>query len=96
MADHRLHARGELRRRHWPRFVTFTDFSDPTSVVQVTQGNIDDLFGAGVTIKDVTIEMTDEAVTEKIQNYAPSFNEVKRPISLGAPNNQITYDLLKR
>ena len=68
-----------LLPNQYPTFVTFTDIKDPKTVTLVygtefdpaTQQSIkvnrlEELFGAGVKLRDITIEMTDEDVTHKI------------------------------
>lgn len=65
-----------LPEKNWPTFVTFTDINDPKSVVLVRgwrfdvqeqkQFPVDDFenkFGKGVSLKEITIEVTDEPVT---------------------------------
>lgn len=49
-----------------PMFVIFRDISDPTSVERVDPHNLSSVFGEGVSLKRVTVQMTDEAVTSKI------------------------------
>jgi len=72
-----------LSMQDWPTFVTFTDMTDPKSVTPVlkmerarkngtgdwivTEDRTEELFGEGVKIKDVIIEMTDEPVTWGIE-----------------------------
>lgn len=50
-------------------FVTFKDIKDPKTVTAVDRLNLAATFGAGVTLKDVTIEMTDAPVTREIDKY---------------------------
>lgn len=52
-----------------PTMVTFKDIRDPKSVMAVDRTNLAATFGAGITLKDVTIEMTDEDVTWGIEKY---------------------------
>lgn len=75
-----LEAKGEVPLRALPMMVTFADRSDPTSVQyvygveaygrkmpddwRVKEDNFEKLFGKGVSLRRVTIEMTDEPVTE--------------------------------
>lgn len=74
----------ELPRENWPTFVTFTDPDDPKSVTLVrgykfnpeTQKHVpvrrvEEIFGDGVTIKDITITITDAPVTERVDEYLP-------------------------
>ncbi len=46
-----------------PLLVTFTDINDPASVVRVDPDDLESHFGAGVKLKAVTLEITDEPVT---------------------------------
>lgn len=44
--------------------VTFTDITDPTTVNQVDPTNLAATFGPGVSLKRITLQITDEPVTE--------------------------------
>jgi hypothetical protein len=48
----------------YPMLVTFADLTDPKSVRQVLPDELAKHFGAGVTLKSITLEITDEPVTE--------------------------------
>lgn len=48
----------------YPMMVTFKDFADPASVKLVDPANLAASFGPGVRLKAVTLEVTDEAVTD--------------------------------
>jgi len=74
---------------YWPKFVTFTDMDDPKSVTLVrgyefnpaTQkqdlvDNFAELFGAGVRVKTVTLEITDEPVTWGMEKYLGKLHAV--------------------
>ncbi len=50
--------------KHYPLLVTFMDITDPTTVQQVYPDNLAATFGAGVSLKRITLEITDEPVTE--------------------------------
>ncbi len=54
---------------HIPILVTFKNIKDPKTVTQVDANNLAATFGVGVTLKDITIEMTDEDVTWRIDRY---------------------------
>lgn len=69
--------RAPLPLENYPEFVTFEDFDDPVSVVQVRPENIEDIFGEGVLIKDVVIEITDAPVTVKVEKYRPSYEDME-------------------
>lgn len=49
---------------HVPMLVTFTDITKPETVRQVDPENLSVVFGEGVRLKAVTLEITEEAVTE--------------------------------
>ena len=49
----------------YPLLVTFGDIADPASVRLVDPANLAASFGPGVRLKSVTLEVTDEAVTEE-------------------------------
>ncbi|MCG8046595.1 MAG: hypothetical protein N0E48_13300 [Candidatus Thiodiazotropha endolucinida] len=71
----------------YPRLVTFTDLKNPKSVKLVYErklyagnagrdktkiDNFEELFGSGVKLKDITLEITDEPVTRGVvENYLP-------------------------
>ncbi|MEO9613403.1 MAG: hypothetical protein ABJG86_09285 [Nitratireductor sp.] len=48
----------------YPPLVTFTDIADPTTVKRVDPDDLAATFGPGVALKRITLEITDEAVTE--------------------------------
>ncbi len=48
----------------YPLLVTFTDTSDPKSVAEMKPMKLADRFGAGYSLKSITLEITDEAVTK--------------------------------
>jgi hypothetical protein len=48
----------------YPMLVTFADIADPASVKLVDPADLAASFGPGVRLKSVTLEVTDEAVTE--------------------------------
>lgn len=79
-----------LKPMDYPMFVMFKDVNDPKSLMrvmnienkssgsqkyQITENHMEELFGKGVKLKDVTIEITDEPVTNVIENDLPEFGE---------------------
>ncbi|WP_156712004.1 twin-arginine translocation signal domain-containing protein [Nitratireductor arenosus] len=54
----------EVAREAYPLLVTFTDIADPTTVKRVDPDDLAATFGPGVALKRITLEITDEAVTE--------------------------------
>lgn len=59
------HLRGvrDVPRDHYPMLVTFGDISDPTTVTRVDPDDLAASFGSGVSLKRITLEITDEPVT---------------------------------
>jgi hypothetical protein len=54
----------ELPREAWPLLVTFDDIGKPETVREVDPEDLAAMFGKGVRLKAVTLEITEEAVTE--------------------------------
>ena len=54
----------DIPRSHYPLLVTFTDITDPKTVQKVEPDNLEMIFGPGVSLKRITLEITDEPVTE--------------------------------
>lgn len=54
-------------RSAYPMMVTFGDETDPTSVARVDPDDLAASFGEGVTLKRITVELTDEPVTVGIE-----------------------------
>ncbi len=55
------------RRSAYPMLVTFGDLSDPTSVALVEPDNLSASFGEGVSLKRITVQLTDDPVTTGIE-----------------------------
>ena len=53
-----------LQPGEYPLLVTFGDIADPASVRRVDPNNLSGVFGPGFTLKSITLEITDEPVTE--------------------------------
>jgi len=66
----------------YPKLVTFEDINDPKSVQGLTKDNIAEFFGDGVSIQEITLEITDEPVTNKVLNFLPYLNSHK-PFAIG-------------
>lgn len=64
-------------QRMLPRLVTFRDLKDPKTVAAVDPGDLAASFGAGVRLKDITLEMTDDPVTQGIAGYLPWLEKVR-------------------
>lgn len=62
-----------LKGKYRPRLVTFADINDPASVQQVDPDNLAASFGSGYSLKNITIEISDEGKTrgkvEQIINW---------------------------
>lgn len=57
----------EVRAADYPLLVTFADPADPTSVQRVDPANLAASFGPGVTLKRITVEVTNDPVTTGIE-----------------------------
>ena len=82
----------DIPRSHYPLLVTFTDITDPTTVKQVDPANLAATFGPGVSLKRITLEITNEPVTEgKIESvlgwWLAQGTEKKGPPSLRVHND---------
>lgn len=56
-----------LPREHYPTFVRFRDLADPKSVEAADPGNLAASFGPGVTLRRITVTITDDDVTTGIE-----------------------------
>ena len=54
-------------RSAYPMMVTFGDLADPTSVAVVDPDDLATTFGEGVTLRRITVELTDDPVTTGIE-----------------------------
>ena len=71
----------DIPRSHYPLLVTFTDIIDPTTVKVVDPDNLAETFGPGASLKRITLEITDEPVTEgKIESVLGWWNNLTVPI----------------
>ena len=55
-----------LSPKYYPLLVTFGDVSDPASVMRVDPADLAATFGAGYALREITLEVTDDAVTEGV------------------------------
>ena len=55
-----------LSEKAYPLLVTFSDINDPASVKKVSHNNLAASFGAGYSLKSITLEITDEKVTKGV------------------------------
>lgn len=62
-------AKADLPPYRYPRLAMFRDINDPKTVTEVNPLDLSATYGAGVHLKSITIEMTDEKVTWGIDKY---------------------------
>jgi hypothetical protein len=67
----RLKPEGDLPVSHIGLLVRFRDLNDPSTVERVDPGDLAASFGAGVTMKGATIEITDAPLTTGIEKRLP-------------------------
>lgn len=86
----KLDPKAESRLDFAPRFpilITFDDIARPEAVRQVDPGNLEAVYGEGVRLKAVTIEVTRDAVTEgEVQRVLPWLEAVGRERGTLIPN----------
>lgn len=69
----------ELTPEAWPLLVTFDDITKPETVREVDPADLAAVFGVGVRLKAVTLEITQEAVTEgRVEEILPWLESVGR------------------
>ncbi|MGM0421471.1 MAG: hypothetical protein ACQEQL_00070 [Pseudomonadota bacterium] len=84
--------RASLPVEYYPKFVSFEDLTEPLSVFQIALnqkqsvklkalgrkkvGTMEEAFGTGVSVHNVSIEITDEQVTQKIESLLPWLKEI--------------------
>jgi hypothetical protein len=54
----------DVPSKHYPLLVTFDDITDPATVKRVDPDDLAASFGSGVSLKRITLTITDEPVTE--------------------------------
>lgn len=75
--------------KNYPLLVTFTDINNPKSVREVKSENLAEAFGAGYSLKAITLEITDEeATTGKIEPTIKWIDDY-RGLYLDGGSNQI-------
>lgn len=85
--------KADMESKNYPSMYTFTDLNDPLSVKLVKGGrfsveaqkhlmedNFEELFGEGVSLKSVSLEITDEPVTWGIEKRLPWLKGLKSNI----------------
>lgn len=63
-------------RSAYPMLVTFRDINDPTSVARVDPEDLAASFGEWVSLKRITVELTDDAVTTGIEERLSWLREI--------------------
>ncbi|MBN9219436.1 MAG: hypothetical protein J0I79_15945 [Mesorhizobium sp.] len=84
-----MHFRGtkNVPRDRYPLFVTFTNLSDPTTLRKVDPEDLAAVFGSGVSLKLITLGVTDEKPTEgAIEKRLPWLETVGRSRATLLPN----------
>ena len=59
-----LHGAKSVQRGEYPMLVTFTDIQNPMSVKEVKPETMSDTLGPGFALKSITLEISDEPVTD--------------------------------
>ena len=76
----------DVPRDMYPMLVTFGNLNDPASVQEVDPSNLAATFGPGYALKAITLEITDEPVTEgvveKVLPWLPNHPQTFRPSSI--------------
>lgn len=60
---------------NYPYFVRFKDIQDPKTVEVVDPDDLTKAFGAGYRLKNLTVQITDQAVTTEIEKRLPSYGK---------------------
>ncbi|UAB78713.1 hypothetical protein INR77_03015 [Erythrobacter sp. SCSIO 43205] len=63
-------------RPAYPMLVTFSDIDDPTKVVRVDPDDLSASFGEGVSLKRITVALTDDPVTTGIEERLSWLREI--------------------
>lgn len=69
-------------RSNYPMLITFQDVDIPASVERVDPQNLPASFGLGYEIKAITVELTDEPITQKIGRKLPWLSSYWERLSL--------------
>lgn len=75
----RMRGTGVLPPDAYPMLVTFGDPNDPMSVMEADPDNLAATFGEGISIKRITIRITDEPVTTAIDDRLGWLSEYPEP-----------------
>ena len=71
---------------NYPLLVQFRDLNQPESIEAVEPDALDKAFGAGVKLNRISVQITDEPVTEGIRTRLPWLEDVGRSRSTFIPN----------
>lgn len=88
------------RESAYPMLVTFGDLADPTTVAEVDPEDLAASFGPGVTLKRITVQLTDDAVTTGIEERLGWLRQthgtlLRRPIQTPIGDLPIEYQVGK-
>lgn len=84
---------GHLKERSaYPMLVTFGDIADPTSIEEVDPDDLAATFGEGVSLKRITVQITDDPVTSSIGGRLGWLSRTKGPL-LSRPRDTPIGDL---
>lgn len=82
---------------HWPKFVTFDDLNDPTSVQSVDPEGLSKTFGEGFALKNIEIEVTDKelgwGVVNRYLNWLEKYKNKKARLNGSTSVAIFTNDL---
>jgi len=67
----RMRGAGVLPKQSYPLLITFDDLVDPMSVKRVDPADLANIFGPGVNLRRIEIEMVDEPVTFELGDRLP-------------------------
>ena len=87
----KIRGKADVPRDHYPMLVTFADINDPKTVHEMKPDQVSSIFGAGYSLKSITLEITDEPITEgKVESVLGWIKSVKgrlKPIHEPIPVN---------
>ena len=67
----------DLQLPLYPRLVTFDDIADPSTVRQIDPGDLSASFGSGYRLQSITLEITDEPITQgRVEQVLGWLNDV--------------------
>lgn len=94
---------GKVPLKDAPLLVTFGDLSDPASVMRVDPADLAATFGAGFALREITLEITDDAVTDGVVegvlgclNSGKSCIPLNKALPYGNPMRNITNNEFRR